>query len=132
MELKCGDVSFLKDCGLGINKAADWRVSVSLFTRTNGVDTPIDLTGYTGRSSMKANATDTTATATISVAIEGENHNIITLSMDSTATALIPTTGRKAGEVTRYQYDVLLTKGAEQYRVLAGGIDVSPNITSEA
>lgn len=117
--------------GLAIYTGADWYAEFRIFNREKLVDTPIDLTGYTGRCSIKKHAGDDEAIATPTVTIEDGPNGIYSLSLTAEQTGKFITHGRDCKDVTDLVYDVYLDREGSSFRALMGSIQVSPRVTEE-
>lgn len=91
----------------------------------------VDVTGWTGRGSLKLNAQATTSIADFVVdTTEDPPNGVVMVSMEATETDTIPTSGSKYTSYSKYQYDVELeTPDGVVYRILNGIASVSPSIT---
>lgn len=103
------------------------------FTRTITLEsapaTPIDLTGYTARGKIKTGATATTSVADFVCTISAPLTGVIIVSLTSTITAGIPTTGDKYSSLAKYYYDIEIESGGVVTRILNGQVTVSPEVT---
>ena len=122
-------VDFCKCNGLAIYKGSFWAVPVIVSSRVNLTDTPIDLTGYTGRCVIKKHLNDANPVAEPDVEISTEQTGLFTISLGSNLSQNIPTEGDKYCEPTIYQYEVRLIDSVsqEEYRALYGNIEVIPS-----
>lgn len=122
-------VDFCKCNGLAIYKGSFWSVPVVVASRTNLVDTPIDLTGYEGRCVIKRDLNDTNPIAEPSVEVSTEQTGLFTISLGSNLSQNIPTDGDTYCESSTYQYEVRLIdiESQEEYRALYGKIEVIPS-----
>ena len=121
-------VDFTYCDGLGINKGADWTITLSVYDRDlYQTETPYSLDGFQGKGQIKKSVNDEVI-ADIDVSIDG---NTITLSIPNERTSLIPTTGDQFYKVEKYFYDVIISNEEETLRLLQGTVEVSPQITKE-
>ena len=115
--------------GLGIFQNSDWSITARLSERVNCVDTPIDLTGYEGISTIKKYCDEdepiVQPTVTITDAANGE----FKVSLTAAQTGNIILHGRTPKDVGLFVYDVVLIKDGERSRVLNGQVEVSPAVT---
>lgn len=127
-------VNFLLCNGLAIYKGADWVVPVTVSDRnvTEGkiVDTPIDLTGLTGRCAIKKRAGDDAAVAipTVEITDPVQGQFLISLSAEETASLIVK--GKDWRDVTEYTYDLYLDDASTgvSYRALQGIVEISPSV----
>ena len=123
---------FTMDNGLAIYKGSEWEITVSISEMANLVKTPFDLTGFTGKCSIKEKAGDDVPLAEPTVTIFDATNGSFKLYLGSELTANIPTTGKTFNQVSRYQYDVYLIDAEDNaYRALQGMVEVSPTVTEE-
>ena len=122
-------VDFCKCNGLAIFKGSFWTVPVVVSSRVNLTDTPIDLTGYTGRCVIKKDLNDANPIAEPDVEISTEQTGLFTISLGSNLSQNIPTTGDRYCEPSVYQYEVRLIdeESHEEYRALYGNVEVIPS-----
>ena len=121
-------VDFTSCDGLGINKGADWLVTLSVYERDlYQTETLYSLEGFQGKGQIKKSVNDEVI-ADIDVTIDG---NTITLFIPHERTSLIPTTGDQFYKVEKYFYDVIISNEEETLRLLQGTVEVSPQITKE-
>lgn len=134
MILAPANIDFLLVQGNAVCKGSDWEVTVTISDITDGIETPVDLTGYTGECNIRKTTLDTdpliaSPIVTVSNPVNGE----LKLSLDASNTILIPTQGTSYSEVERYQYEVKLTDpDGEKQRIMHGYIEVSPTAIKEA
>ena len=118
--------------GLAIYKGSEWFITISIAEQDCLERTPFDLTGYTGKCSIKEKAGDDVPLAEPTVTIDDATNGVFTISLDSSLTANIPTNGKTYNQVSKYQYDIYLTDGdGNSYRALQGAVEVSPSVTEE-
>ena len=133
MLLTPANIDFILVQGNAIFKGSDWEVTVTISDITNGVETPIDLTGYTGECNIRKTTLDTdplisSPTVVITDAPNGE----LKLSLTAAETSLIPAKGASYSDVERYQYEVKLADSeGEKQRIMHGYIEVSPTAIKE-
>lgn len=122
-------VDFTRCNGLSLYKGSFWAVPVVVSTRVNLTDTPVDLTGFTGRCVIKKDLNDANPVAEPDVEISAEQTGLFTISLGSNLSQNIPTTGNKYCDPSIYQYEVRLIDGVshEEYRALYGIIEVIPS-----
>lgn len=126
------NINFTLQNGLGIYQGSDWYVGVTVTQKDcpNEQETPFDLTGYTGKCSIKRNAGDEDPIVEPTVTILDAEKGEFSLSLTSEITATIPTTGKAYFETTLYQYDVYFVDENENYfRAMEGYVSVSPTVT---
>lgn len=118
--------------GLAIYKGSEWEIAVSIAEMDKLVKTPFDLTGFTGKCSIKEKAGDDVALAEPTVTITDAANGQFKMVLSSELTANIPTNGKAFNKVSQYQYDVYLTdSNSNSYRALQGMVEVSPSVTEE-
>lgn len=126
-------INFTLQNGLGILQGSDWYVAVSVSQKncdSNTTEEPFDLTGYTGKCSIKVNAGDEDPIAEPVVTITEPEKGEFNLSLSSEITAAIPTTGKAYFETSLYQYDLYFIDGSGNYfRAMEGYVSVSPTVT---
>lgn len=126
------NINFTLQNGLGIYQGSDWYVGVSVTQKDcpAGAEVPFDLTGYTGKCSIKENAGDEDPIAEPVVTIINAELGEFSLSLSSEITATIPTTGKAYFETSLYQYDLYFVDGNDNYfRAMEGYVSVSPTVT---
>lgn len=125
-------INFKQIDGNEILQGSDWYIEMTLVDRVAGVDTPINLTGYTGTCQIRESATSEIAVAEPTITILDGPGGTFSISLSETETATIETTGQTFKNVTRYQYEVQLNDGqGGVYRALQGYVEVSPSIIKE-
>lgn len=126
--LKPVSIDFTLENNGAIFKGSCWEACLDITERDSATkeETPFDLTGFTGICQIRSYAGAASVIASPVVAIQD---NKITMTLDDSITAAIPTEGKKYYEVTTYSYDLFLVKEGQNYKVLQGFIDVSPSIT---
>lgn len=120
--------------GLAIYKGAEWSVPVTVSDRDvkegNIKDTPVDLTGYTGRAAIKRYAGDDNPLAVPSVEITNPTEGQFLISLSAAETSALIVKGGDWKDVAVFQYDVYLDEATSgsSYRVLQGYVEVSPSV----
>lgn len=118
---------------LGIYAGSEWSLPVQVCERTVSeghiTDTPIDLTGLTGRASIKTYAGADQAVAIPTVEITDAVNGRILISLSAEETSAIVTRGNTWKDVTVFQWDCYLDDDTESFRILQGSIEVSPKVT---
>jgi hypothetical protein len=104
-----------------IPQNATYELAVGVTKVSASIETVMDLTGYTCRSSIKKNFTDTKIYATMSC----EN----TLDISGSIELTIPASVTKTLKPGSYYYDVLIITGSKQTRILYGVASVIPYVT---
>lgn len=124
------NVNFTRCNGLAIYRGSFWEVPVTISTRENLVDTPVDLTGFVGSCAIKLHTGDDTPVATPEVSISATTTGLFTLSLSSSLSQNIPTTGRDFEETNTMYYEVQLTDttSQESYRALYGEVEIIPAV----
>lgn len=126
------NISFTQSNGLGILQNSVWQVFITVTQKNcgNDAEVPFDLTGYTGKCSIKVNAGDEDPIAEPLVTITDAEKGEFSLSLTSAQTAEIPATGKAYFETTLYQYDLYFIDQNDNYfRALEGYVSVSPTVT---
>ena len=92
---------------------------------------PVDLTGYSGRGSIKAKAQDAAPVASFVIDIPNPTTGQYNVRLPAEVSALIPLTGAAYDKPTKFCYDVELYNTTSQNvaRVLNGIASVSPEVT---
>lgn len=123
-------INLSRNNGLCIYKGSFWEVPVTIFSRTNLVDEPVDLSGYTGTCAIKRNTGDDTPLAMPEVTISSTTSNLFTISLSSSLTQNIPTSGSTFEDYDTYYYEVNLieNESQESYRAIYGNVDVIPAV----
>lgn len=123
---------FTLDNGLAIYKGSEWEIQISVSEMDCLVKTPVDLTGFTGKCSIKEKAGDDVPLAEPEVTITYPEEGSFRISLSSELTSNIPTTGKTHSQVSKYQYDIyLIDSNNTAYRALQGMVEVSPSVTEE-
>jgi len=103
-----------------IDVGANFDQSFNLETSANA---PLDLTGYSGSSSLKKSAASLTTAASFVVSFPSRTQGQVRISLGSSITS-----GLKPG---RYVYDVLLTDSSSvKTRVVEGSAIVTAGVTT--
>lgn len=127
-EITPATINFTLGNGLAIYQGATWNVDVRLFNRDNLEDTPFDLTGFTGKCSIKKCAGDDAAIAMPEVKVINAEDGTFELSLAADQTAKFICNGCTSRDVATFVYDVYLMKGSESYRAMMGNVEVSPSV----
>ncbi len=109
-----------------IEQGATFSLTVKI-TDKDGVAR--NLTGYAGRGSLKAKATDTTSIEDFTVVIDDPSSGEVSITMSDVDTDAIPTSGAYYKDKTTYFYDIELYSVDDVMRILNGKAFVSPSIT---
>ena len=102
-----------------INAGSDFSQTFNL---ENVVNSPLDLTGYTGSASIKKHPASLRTTASFVVSFPDRIFGQVALSLGSSITSNL-----KPG---RYCYDILLNSGSVKTRVVEGSAIVTAGITT--
>lgn len=127
-EITPATINFTLGNGLAIYQGATWNVDVRLFNRDNLEDTPLDLTDYIGKCSIKKCAGDDAAIAMPEVKILDAENGVFEIALTSEQTSKFICEGCTSRDVTTFVYDVYLMKGGESYRAMMGNVEVSPSV----
>lgn len=116
--------------GLALYKNSYWTLPVTVLSRENLTDTPVDLSGYTGVCVIKKNVNDDTPLATPEVTISQDDPGVFVVSLDSTLSVNIPTPGESFCDVGDYYYqvDLIDSVSQESYRSIYGRLEVVPSV----
>ncbi len=98
-----------KPTPIEIKQGATFRLPCEYTDGTN----PIDLTGYTGRGSIRANASDVTAIAEFDVDITDPTLGLVEVSLPATVSAAIVLPGAGYDKPSVFYYDVELFTAAD-------------------
>jgi hypothetical protein len=92
---------------------------------------PVDLTGYSGRGSVKKKATDTVVLATFTVTVlPPQTEGVVHIEIPADMTASIVTTGASYKDRLQAVYDIELFNNADDViRFLNGKALISPEVT---
>lgn len=120
---------------LAIFVGSTWTLPVTISERTVSeghiTDTPIDLTGLTGRASIKkyAGADQPIAVPKVEITYPTEGQILISLTAEETAAIIVQ--GNSWRDVTTYEWDCYLDdpETGDSYRILQGSIEISPSCT---
>lgn len=110
--------------GLAIFRSSDWSLSFKISERDNLTDTPIDLTGYTGKASIKYSLTDENPIAEPTVETYADGTVVVGLGSSLTKNILVP--GKTFNDPCTLQYEIILhnTETDEDFRTLYGEVEV--------
>lgn len=113
--------------GLAIFRSSDWTLSFKIYERENLTDTPVDLSGYTGKANIKKFLTDENPIAQPSVDTYEDGTVVVSLPAELTANLICQ--GKTYNEPDIFQYEVILTDSEteESFRTLFGSVEVSPS-----
>lgn len=93
-------------------------------------ETPVNLTGYTGRCQIRNGAFNQGVIKNVPVTVLDAVNGRFALNLTATETSSIPTTGADYRNLERYPYDVEFTAlNGTVYRVLNGIVEISPEVT---
>lgn len=131
--LATATVNFTLANGLGIYQGASWSIPITITDRDeDGIETPINLTGYTGRCSIKEEANYDLPLLQPDVVMVSPENGQLTLELSDEDTELSQITGKTYDDVRVLQYDVFLdTEEGDSMRILQGYVEVSPSVTKE-
>ena len=113
--------------GLCIYAGSFWSLPVTIVSRENLVDTPVDLSGYTGKAVIKRNINDDTPVAVPTVEISQTNVGQFVVSLSSELSQNIPTVAVDSfADYSEYFYEVRFTDNlsGEEYRAMYGTVQV--------
>lgn len=132
-KLPCAHKDFTMCSGLPIRKGSDWIVYVGMSQVGNdGVTkSPLDITGCTGRCTIKEKCGDDAAKASPTVTIVDGANGIFSLYLAASDQSNLTCPGAEYYVTTAYVYDVVLEKDDEIFRVLEGSVEVSPRCTDD-
>lgn len=134
MSNKISPVRF--DCrqcnGLAIYRSAQWELAFTISERDNLTDTPLDLSGYTGKCQIKYSLTDDTPIAECSVDTYADGTVVIGLGAEYTKNIICP--GKTFRDVLELQYECILIDNEtdEVFRTLYGTVEVVPSAFDES
>lgn len=113
--------------GLAIYRSSDWTLSFKISERENLTDTPIDLSGYTGKANIKKFLTDEEPIAQPSVDTYADGTVVVSLPAELTRNLICQ--GKTYNDPDTFQYEVILTDEStgENFRTLFGSVEVSPS-----
>lgn len=89
----------------------------------------INLTGYSGRGSIKAKATDSTIIASFTVEIPNPTLGQVEITLSATALDSLALTGKSYMDAFTAYYDIEIYSGQTVIRLLNGAAIISPSIT---
>lgn len=117
--------------GLAIYRSSQWELAFRISVRENLVDTPMDLSGYTGKCQIKYNLTDDTPIAECSVDTDADGNVVIGLGAEYTKNIICP--GKTFNDVLELQYECILIDNETQevFRTLYGSVEVIPSAFDE-
>jgi hypothetical protein len=108
-----------------IEQGANWTLSLTKYTTSNGIDTPFDLTGYSARCKLRSNLTnsDFVLVATCTIPVPASGGIVVSLSPAQTDTipVLVP--------VLYYDVEIYTAGDVIVERLLEGTMNVKPNAT---
>lgn len=113
----------ISECsGLAIYRSSDWTLSYKISEREGLVDTPVDLSGYTGRASIKHLLTDETPIVEPQVSTNADGTVVVSLGSALTKNIIVP--GKTYNDTCTLMYEVILHKEDtnEDFRSLYGEI----------
>ena len=92
---------------------------------------PIDISTYTFRGQIRANAQATEVLANFTFSFpNGGTDGVVAMSLTDTETSALPATGTKYSSYTKVQYDVEMEDASGNVtRLLNGQISISPEVT---
>ena len=91
----------------------------------NPDETALDLTGYTGRLQIRANI----AATDVLISLTTENGGITITQLTGKIELLITATATAAITWSSAVYDLEMVQGSEVYRLIAGNVSVSKEVT---
>jgi hypothetical protein len=102
-------------------------------TKVDGVDTPINLTGFTARMQVRSSVKATTpllsiSTTTGEISIDGPT-GTITINVPAATTKDLPPTDLKGLNANYPVYDFELVNGSEVTRLFEGNFEIVPEVT---
>lgn len=104
-----------------VEQNSAFSLPVNLTTISGSTESPLNLTGYTAKASIKKNYQDTKVFATMSVNNVLNTSGSVDLGITATQTKLIP--------VGSYVWDFIIITGSVQTRILEGVCSVTPYVT---
>jgi hypothetical protein len=111
---------------LTIDQGATRTLVVQYQQRASGVDTPVNLTGYTARMQLRTSY----AAASSTLSLTSPSSGIVITPLTGTITVTITATQTAALAAGRYVYDLEIeSAGGEVTRVLDGIATVTPEVT---
>jgi hypothetical protein len=113
-------------------QGATFRKSFQYLTETDGIETPVDLTGYLARMQVRSSLEATTPLLSIS-SDTGEitlgDEGVITVEIGAGVTAALPPTGTTGISTNFPVYDLELVLGATVTRLIEGYFEVKGEVT---
>lgn len=103
---------------LALNRGESFEKNIQIIQSTG---TPLNLTGYTVDSNIKATYTDVSASAAFTCSISSATNGQFVMQLHPSSSRLL--TG------SCYLYDVRITSGSEVQYILEGKVHVSPSVT---
>ena len=116
MSSPAGVYNILADQGATFTRTITW---------TNTAGSPVNLTGYTARMSLRVTYTD----STVALSLTTENGRITLGGVAGTITLNVDATTMAALSAKSYVYDLELVNGANVTRLLQGSFVNSPEVT---
>lgn len=116
--------------GLALYLGSYWSVPVSVVSRENGVDTPVDLTGYVGSCAIKKRVDDDTAIWSPEVVIDSEDPSkfTVSLSSDQSLNFSYKAESFKDSIVLYYEVKFRDEVSNEEYRSIYGDLECIPAV----
>jgi len=123
-------VNMNKCNGLALYLGSYWTVPVSVVSRDNGVDTPVDLSGYEGTCAIKRRVDDDTAIWTPEVTIDSEDPSrfIISLSSDQSLNFSYKAMSFQDSITLYYEVKFRDIVSNEEYRSIYGDLECIPAV----
>jgi NaMN:DMB phosphoribosyltransferase len=132
--LSPASINFNICSGLAIYVGSEWKIPVTISQRDvvqgRVIETPVDLTGATGRCAIKKYAGADASIAIPTVEITDAQNGQILISLSAEETAAIIVQGNTWRDTLTAVYDVYLddSETGESYRILMGTVDISPAV----
>ncbi|QDP56493.1 MAG: putative L-shaped tail fiber protein [Prokaryotic dsDNA virus sp.] len=99
-------------------------------TYTDGVGTPIDITGYTAVGTIKLKLSDSSVWATMNVVVENGPAGIFFISIPASETTGKMLKSSKHDDYVEAVYDIKITDtSGNQHRLLNGIVNISPEVS---
>jgi len=126
-------VNLTKANGLALYQGSAWSLPVSVVSRENGIDTPTDLSGYTGSCTIKRRVDDDTPIWTPTVTIDNEDHSkfVVFLSSDQSQNFEISAESFADSLIAYYEVRMKDTISGEEYRAIYGDLEIIPSAQDE-
>lgn len=123
-------VNMTKCNGLALFLGSYWSVPVSVVNRENGVDTPVDLSGYTGTCAIKYRVDDDTPIWTPEVTISEDDHSMFIISLSSDQSLNFSYKAESFADIITLYYEVKLKDSIsnEEYRAIYGDLEAVPAV----